>query len=101
MGDYRGEMRVVTKDVEGLLEVLADGGRRATGAVDGRGLRVAGDYLGEVGFPKGVVGVEGVHKGIGLFRTQHSLSFYAALRFEFVRITDWLMRPWIEFLLRF
>lgn len=61
MGDYRGEMGVVTEDGERLLEVLADCGRGATGAVDGGGFRIAGDYLSEVGFPREEGGVEGVH----------------------------------------
>jgi len=60
MGDYRGEMGVGTEDGERLLEVLADGGRGATGAVDGGGFGVAGDYLSEVGFPREEGGVEGV-----------------------------------------
>ena len=66
MGDYRGEMGVVTEDGERLLEVLADSGRGATGAIDGGGVGVARDYLSEVGFPREEGGVEGagVH-GVG------------------------------------
>ena len=60
MGDYRGEMGVGTEDGESLLEVLTDGGRGATRAVDGGGFWIAGDYLREVGFPREEGGVEGV-----------------------------------------
>lgn len=60
MGDYRGELGVGTEESEGLLKVLADGGRGATRAVDGGGLRVAGDYVFEMWFPKGEEWVEGV-----------------------------------------